>query len=245
MLAPHVESGRLQILLRTKTVAARISGDRIETVTVHGSRPGGAPLRPADVRDRRNRARRPAAARRDRATGSAPSRSRRPASRMPSRWSRSRAACRASPTPSPSSVLRRARATSSRRPEKYEHYRDAAAVQPHDRGPRRRDLRRGERLALLPPVRGDARHEGRRCGPTVGWSTPRHFPAPLHATSRCSTGRATTTATRASSTLPRDASPQRCRTPSASASASCTGCRPRRRQRPIASARRSSGCGPT
>ncbi len=34
MLSPYVESGRLEILLRTKTVAARISGDRIETVTV-------------------------------------------------------------------------------------------------------------------------------------------------------------------------------------------------------------------
>ena len=40
-------------------------------------------------------------------------------------------------------------------------------------------------------------------------------------------------------------SPRRCRTPSASASASCTGCRPRRRPRAIAAARPSCCCGPT
>ena len=33
------------------------------------------------------------------------------------------------------------------------------AVQPHDRGARGRDLRRGERLALLPALRADGRHE--------------------------------------------------------------------------------------
>ena len=78
------------------------------------------------------------------------------------------------------------------------------AVQPHDRGPRRRDLRRGERLARLPACSSRRPARRARCGPTAGWSTRRRFPAPRHATSRCSTGRETTTATRASSTLPRE-----------------------------------------
>ncbi len=42
------------------------------------------------------------------------------------------------------------------------------AVQPHDRGARRRDLRRGERLARLPALRARCRARRARSGPTAG-----------------------------------------------------------------------------
>jgi hypothetical protein len=40
MLAPHVASGRLKVLLRTRPVAADVEGDRVRTVTVESAEAG-------------------------------------------------------------------------------------------------------------------------------------------------------------------------------------------------------------
>ena len=138
--------------MRTKPVAARIErrqdrdGDRHES-----RRRSSFRVRP-DVRDRRNRARRPAPARRRRLRGRC--RVDRGDRRAPCPAARSRSRCVQSFT----YTFAFERASGERAP------RDPAArevralpgrpaVLPDDRRPRRRDLRRGDRLARLPPVR--------------------------------------------------------------------------------------------
>ena len=198
-----VASGRLQIFLRSKTVAVdeRRRPD-----------PVAARDRPRRRRDdplprRRWSSTRPSSATCCRwpapSTGSAPNRSPRPARRTPSR-TRPRPRCVQSFTYT---------FAAERRPAGERHViaepaqlpalpRRAALLADHRR-PRRRDLRRGERLAGVPALRPHARHQGRALDlspPARG--RPRSAAAP-RTTSRCSTGPATTTATAASSTGPR------------------------------------------
>ena len=119
------------------------------------------------------------------------------------------------------------------------------AVQPHDRGARRRDLRGRERLAHLPALRADARHEGPavdvqeadRRGDAPARLQPRHHDVQL-----------------AGERLPRCEHPRRSRNAGRSRVAGRQAGEPRLPPlaadrgagwRPTGSARPSSGCGPT
>ena len=226
---PHVESGRLHDLpAHARRSPSSTDGDRIASVVAMGLDDARLHRFEARIGDRRHRARRPAAARRRRVRGRR--RDRRRDRRAAGAAAAGQAALRAelhlhlrlrAPR-------RRRAARRSPRPEKYEHYRDVAAVQPAHRGARRRDLRRGRAAGSTTGCtrRGPAPRAA--CGPTAACSTATASPAASPTTSPSSTGPATTTAIAASSKAARSPRRRRCRTPSASASASCTGCRPRR-----------------
>ena len=165
LLQPHIDAGRLTLHLRAKAAAAEVKDDRIVSVTAIGlERRRRAPVS-ARHGARRDRARRSAAARRRRVRASAPRPSPRPASRMPSRPSR-KPHCVQSFT-YVFGLERRPQGERHviARPARYEFFRAAQPYSLTHRGARRRDLRRGERLAQLQGASRPCPAPRAGCGP--------------------------------------------------------------------------------
>ena len=75
----------------------------------------------------------------------------------------------------PASAAARASSTSIPAPREVRALPRGAALQPPHRGPRRRDLRRGQRLARVPALRHACPAPRAGCGPTAGCSTASCF----------------------------------------------------------------------
>ena len=207
---------------RRRTIASARCGARLD------DRPH--PL-PSGDGDRRDRAGRPAAARRRRVPSSAPNRAEttaKPHAQPHEPKPRLRAELHLSLR---GRAPARGRAPRIPEPEKYRHYRRRAALLADDRRPRRRDLRRGQPGAW--PTGCTSRSPGTRaaCGPTAACSRA-HFAGPRvpHDVTMINwPGNDYRDGSIIDCRRGADAR-RRSRTPSASASASCTGCRPRRRR---------------